>query len=467
MNTKKIILLALSVSLALFIWFTPTPEGLRDEAWHLFAIFISTIFSIMVGALPIFVASIIALAATIFTGLLTSTEAFSGFGKGFIILIVVAFLVARAVVVSGLGKRIALNVIALFGKSSLGLGYSMFFTDLLIAPAFPSNTARSGVLYPLTLSLALDSGSEPTEASRKKLGNFLMMNTMAGLSISSALWFTAMAANPTGAALAQELGVNITFFSWLKAAVVPCLIAAALLPYVLYKIISPEIKQTPEAPKNAREELKKLGKISTKEIITLFTFVAMVIMWALSAKFDIDKTAVAFVGLAILMVTKVFTLEELKTQGGALSTFIWFAILYTLSSFLNTYGFMDYIGVKLANGLVGYSWQMVYIILIVSYVFIHYFFVSQTAQMLALFSVFLSVGMNAGVPGELLALMLLFATNFNSVITPQGSSANVLSVGSGYLLTREIYLYGGIVTCINLVIFLVFGTAWMWMLGMA
>jgi DASS family divalent anion:Na+ symporter len=103
---------------------------------------------------------------------------------------------------------------------------------------------------------------------------------------------------------------------------------------------------------------------------------------------------------------------------------------------------------------------MVYVIIVVAYVLIHYFFVSQTAQMLALFSVFLSVAVDAGVPGELMALMLLFATNFNAVITPQGSSANVIYVGSGYLEAGEIYKVGGIVTLVNTLVFLGIGTFW-------
>ena len=70
------------------------------------------------------------------------------------------------------------------------------------------------------------------------------------------------------------------------------------------------------------------------------------------------------------------------------------------------------------------------------------------------------------VPIGLMAPMLLFATNFFSVITPQGSSANVLFAGSGYLSLREIYRYGAIVTATNLTIFLVVGTPWLlWVLG--
>jgi DASS family divalent anion:Na+ symporter len=60
--------------------------------------------------------------------------------------------------------------------------------------------------------------------------------------------------------------------------------------------------------------------------------------------------------------------------------------------------------------------------------------------------------------------MLIFATNFFSPITPQGSSANIIFVGSGYLDTGELYKYGGLVVLINSVIYLTIGSAWLLML---
>ena len=116
-----------------------------------------------------------------------------------------AILIANGVVKSGLGRRIAYMLISRFGSTTLGLGYSMAVTDALIAPAFPSNTARSGVLYPIVFSLAVGSGSRAGE-TRRKVGAYLMMNGIAGLTISSALWLTAMAANPAGAAIARDMG---------------------------------------------------------------------------------------------------------------------------------------------------------------------------------------------------------------------------------------------------------------------
>ena len=60
----------------------------------------------------------------------------------------------------------------------------------------------------------------------------------------------------------------------------------------------------------------------------------------------------------------------------------------------------------------------------------------------------------------LIALMLLFATNFFSAITPQAAGANVLCAGSGYLAQGDMYRMGGIITLVNLLIFLIIGTPW-------
>jgi len=444
----------------LTLWFLPIPEGLTPEAWHLFGIFISIIVAVIIEATSIFTASIIGLGFVIITHTLTAKQAYSGFSQGFILLIIVAFLIARGVIKSGLGKRIAFLIIKRFGKSSLGLGYSMVAADMLIAPAFPSNTARSGVLYPIVQALSSDSGSKVADGTRKKLGAYLMMTSMAGLTISSAMWLTAMAANPAGAKMAKEFGLDISYGSWALASSVPSLVAFIVIPWLLFKIFPPELKETPDAPQIAVEQLKHMGPVHKNEYIMGFTFIAMITLWILSSSLGIDKTAVAFLGLGVLMLTNIFTLDDLAHEGRALGTLIWFATLYTMSSYLNEFGFMTWLGDHISNMIAGYTWPIVYIGLVLGYVFIHYFFVSQTAQMLALFSVFLGVGVQAGVPAELLAFMLLFATNFNAVITPQGSSANVIYLSSGYLESREVYKYGGIVTLANTLIYLGIGSAW-------
>ena len=201
----------------------------------------------------------LAVAAVVLTGTLEPAKAFAGFSNPSVLLVVVAFLVAQAVVKSGLGRRISLFMVSLFGGSSLGLAYSIVLTDAAIAPAFPSNTARGGVLFPIVLSVAQGSGSRPEDPEGRRLGGYLMFCSMAGLAVSSALWMTATSANPIGIQVAKDFGVQINFGSWLMASSVPCLIAIVALPLLISRLFPPGVGKTPEAPAAARQALTTLG----------------------------------------------------------------------------------------------------------------------------------------------------------------------------------------------------------------
>jgi divalent anion:Na+ symporter, DASS family len=163
----------------------------------------------------------------------------------------------------------------------------------------------------------------------------------------------------------------------------------------------------------------------------------------------------------VLLVAGVLTPADIAREGDVLATFIWFAVLYALSGQLNEMGFMGYLGQRLAGGLDGMSVIPAYVILIGAYVLLHYLFVSQTAHVLALFAVFLEVGVKLGAPAAPLAFMLLFASNFFSVIAPQGSSANLLFAGSGYLTQRELYRLGALTTAVSFVIYMIVATPWL------
>ena len=451
----------IAIGIALAIWFVPPPGSLTSQAWHLFAIFAATILSVVIGAFPILTASVFAVAAAVLTGTLSAADGYAGFANPTIILIIVAFLVARAVVKCGLGQRLGYRAISLFGRSTLGLSYSIFAVDALIAPAFPSNTARSGVLYPLAFSMAEAAGVRPGREDRARLARFLMFSGMASLTLSSALWLTAMAGNPLGAEIASKYGVSIGFGSWLVAAAVPTILAMLIIPFVLYKIIKPEVTSTPEAPADARKSLAALGPLTRDQKVVAFTFAGMVALWGLSSTLGIDPTAVAFLGLGIMLATGVLTLGDIAKEGDVLATFIWFASLFTLSDQLNKLGFMEFLGERLVMRLGGLPTVVAAVALLVAYVLLHYLFVSQTAHLLALFGVFLGVGVKLGVSPALLAYQLLFATNYFAAIAPQASSANLLFVGSGYLSQKDLYRLGALHTGCCVLLYLLIGTPWL------
>ncbi len=450
-----------TLAVALIIWFVPPPGTLTVQAWRLFAIFGATILSVMIGAFPILTASVLALAIAVLTGILPTNVAYTAFANPTIVLIIVAFLVARAVVKTGLGQRLGHRAISLFGRSTLGLSYAIYAVDALIAPAFPSNTARSGVIYPLALSMAEAAGVSPEREDRKRLARYLMFSGMTSLTLSSALWLTAMAGNPLGAEIARTWGLQIGFGSWLIAASVPTLICMIVLPFVYYKVMRPEVTAMPEAPAEARKALAALGGLTRDQKVVGWTFAGMVALWGAAATLGIDPTAVALLGLGILLATGVLTLADIAKEGDVLATYIWFASLFVMSDQLNKLGFMEFLGERLVMRLGGLPPAVVAVTLLVVYVAIHYLFVSQTAHLLALFAVFVGVGVKLGVSAPLLAFQLLFATNYFAALAPQASSANLLFVGSGYLSQGELYRWGAIHTVLCLLVYLLIGTPWL------
>ena len=264
-----------------------------------------------------------------------------------------------------------------------------------------------------------------------------------------------------GVSLAAQSGVKIDFGKWVLASSVPALTTILLLPFILTWLFPPGVTDTPDAPVIARKELQSMGPLTRDEWLVAVTFALMVTGWVMADTLRLSLTAVAFAGLGALLATNVLTVEDINLQGSTLVTFLWLAVLFALSGQLNELGFMGYVGGKLTAMLGGVAWPVAYVILMVLYVLMHYMFVSQAAQVLALFGVFLDVAVRTGVPVSLMAFGLLFASSYFSTITPQGGSQNIIFVGSNYLTQRELYRLGLLTTGFCLLVFLVLGTPWL------
>jgi len=178
----------ISIGIGLIVrFFVPKPVEVTPEAWQLLSIFLSTIAGLVLSPLPVGAWAFLGLTATVVTKTLTFSAAFSAFTNEVIWLIVISFFFARGFVKTGLGDRIATYFVKWMGKSTLGLSYGLTFSEVLIAPAMPSTTARAGgVFLPIIKSLSLSAGSEPATPSAKKLGAYLVQNQFQVFFFSSA-----------------------------------------------------------------------------------------------------------------------------------------------------------------------------------------------------------------------------------------------------------------------------------------
>ena len=259
---NKRIAALLTVGLVAVLWFMPVPEGLKPQAWHLFAIFMGTVVGFILQPIEAGSVALVAMVMVALTNTIKFTEVLTAFSGSTVWLIVSAFILARAFIITGLGRRIAYLVMRSFGDSSLKLVYSLVISDVIIGPAIPSNSARSGgLVFPIVASLCQAFDSHPGATSRR-IGAYLMTAVFHIDFVVSAMFLTAMVGNPIAAELAKKiLNVDITWMSWFIAAVVPGVVALIAIPYVLFKIYPPEIKKTAEAKEMANKVLQEMGPI--------------------------------------------------------------------------------------------------------------------------------------------------------------------------------------------------------------
>jgi len=431
------------------------------------AIFIATIVGIMLEPLPMGAVAVLGIAAATLTGTLSITDALSGFGHRVIWLVVMAFFISRGFIKTGLATRIAYGFIRLMGKRTLGLGYSMVATDLVLAPVVPSNTARAGaVVFPIVRSVSEAFGSRPADGTARLVGGFLIESAFQGNLITSAMFLTAMAANPLAAQMAADLGIEITWTRWFLAASVPGFVSLLVVPFVLYKLYPPDIKETPEAAATAGERLEEMGRMKSAEWIMLATILSLLFLWIFGKTLHVHSTTAAIVGLCMLLLTRVLTWEDVLREKDAWNTFIWLATLVMMASQLSRLGLIDWFSGAVSGVVGGIGWMPAFVTLCLIYFYSHYFFAGNTAHISAMYAAFLGAAVGVGTPPLLAALVLGFFSNLFSSMTHYSTGPAPVLFGAGYVELRDWWKLGAIVSIVNIMIWLGLGGLWWKILGL-
>ena len=463
----------------------PTPEGLSDQGWHMLAIFLTTICAIILKVMPIGVMALMAMVIVALSQVTAGNskaavgDALASLSNPLIWLIVTAILISLGLKNTGLGRRLGMVFIAVLGKRTIGIGYGLALCELMLAPVTPSNTARGGgIMHPIMKSIAVGFDSDPAKKTERKVGTYLALVNYHANPITSAMFLTATAPNPlvqSFVAKATGGAITLTWTSWALAMLVPGLVALLLMPLVIYLLAKPELKHTPDAVDLAKGELKKMGALSTKEIIMLGTFVLLLLLWAnvpamiFGPAFTIDPTAVALLGLFILVISGTITWNEVLGEKSAWDTLIWFGALVMMAEQLNKLGVVAWFSGLMESGIAhsGMPWVAAAVILVLVFTLSHYAFASTTAHISAMMLAFLTVGL-ALVPGPYqgyFVLMMVASTAIMMTLTHYATGTSPIIFGSGYVTMGHWWGVGFVMCMVELVIFAVVGGVWWKALG--
>ena len=182
----------------------PVPSGLDPLAWKILAVYLGAVFGIILRPVPEAVVLITAMGAvSVFFG--QTKIALEAFGETTPWLVLTAFIIGQCFVETGLGSRIAYFLIDKLGHSTLRLGYISTLTDLILSPAIPSNTARTGgLVFPIFQSLSVTLGSRP-EHNPRGIGAFLMTLMYQNSLITGTMFITAGAIMPMMIKLTNDI----------------------------------------------------------------------------------------------------------------------------------------------------------------------------------------------------------------------------------------------------------------------
>lgn len=490
----KPIPMAVAIALTLIIWFIPAPEGVSANAWHLLALFVGIIAGIIGKAMPIGAMAILAMTLVALLQVTVpevgvdgkaikdaagqaAKDGLSTLNSTLIWMIGAAIMISRGLLKTGLGTRFAYMFLAVWGKKTIGVGYSLALSDLLVAPVTPSNTARGGaIVHPIMRAMADAFDSKPENGTEKRIGKYLALVNYHANIISCLIFVTATAPNSLVVKLIAESTkseVNLTWMTWFVAMVVPGVVCMVIMPIILFYMYKPEVTSTPDAPQMAKQKLQEMGKMTRNEWIMLGVFGVLLLLWAgipewiLGSWAKVDATTTTFLGLSLLLLTGVLTWDDVLKEKGAWDTIVWFAALMMMANFLNKLGLIGWVSEGLGNSIasMGLSWVWGCALLTLAYIYSHYMFASGTAHVTAMLAAFYTAGLALGAPPMLFALVLAAASGIMMSLTHYASGSSPVIYGSGYTTMGEWWTAGFVMSVVEIIVFATVGVVWWKVLG--
>jgi divalent anion:Na+ symporter, DASS family len=467
MYSNKIIKWLIVVGCGVFIVLLPLPEGVTYEAWLLLAIFVSTIIGSIVQPLTGSAMVLLGVIATALFGALKIEKALSGYADKYVWLVLAAFFISRAMIKTGLGHRIALLFVRLIGRRSLGLGYSLVFTDFILASFVPSTGARSGgIILPIARSISETYDSRPDDGTATNLGTFLMTLLYQCEVILCATFLTGQASNLIIRNFAAtHAGVDLNYSIWFVSAIVPSLVSLIVIPTFIYRFYPPDVKETPGAVEFARKELTVMGPLKRPEKILLAVFIVVVALWISAPWHGIDATVIALSGIALLLIADVLNWRDITDETHAWEVFIWYGGLVMMAAALGETNLIKLFAESISATMQGWSWPAALAVLALVYFYAHYGFASITAHVTAMFIPFLAVTIALGAPVGLTVLFLTFFANLSAGLTHYGTTPAPVYFGTGYVSQTRWWKVGFIASVWNIVIWSAVGLVWWKVLG--
>ena len=236
----------------------------------------------MTEALPLPVTALVGPTLAVLLGVAPVRTVFAPFADPIIFLFIGSFILAEAMFVHRLDRRMAYSALASawVGRSALRLVMVYASASPVCISMWMSNTATTAMLFPLGLAVLAELGRGPERDRQfEQFAMAMMLVTSFAASIGGIATPVGTPPNLIGKGFLQQAGINISFAGWM-ALCVPMMIV--MMGFVGFWLLVPRARNITlgeDARRAVHEELRKLGPVSVGERNVIIAFVLTVAMW--------------------------------------------------------------------------------------------------------------------------------------------------------------------------------------------
>jgi sodium-dependent dicarboxylate transporter 2/3/5 len=317
----------------LFVAILLMPLPVAAPAHRLGAVLAMMVVLWITEALPLPVTALIGPVLTVVLQVAPARVAFAPFADPIIFLFIGSFMLAEAMFVHGLDRRIAFG--ALSSRAVGGSPTRILLVYGFVATALSmwiSNTATTAMMFPIGLSIVahMTDGGASDQGSRN-FATAMMLMAAFGASVGGIGTPIGTPPNLIGIGMLSRIaGFEITFFKWMLLGVpIALLLFAFLAVYFQLRLLRGVTLRTDRADR-IRDELRRLGPLSSGQRNTLVAFGITVCLWLLPG----ILTVVGLGGAAFSKTLAAAVPESVAAMVGAILLFVipvnWRARRFTL-----------------------------------------------------------------------------------------------------------------------------------------
>lgn len=438
MSKKQWIGLVLAFVLFVTILMIPDIDNLELGGQRCLALFVAVFVLYIFESIPAPVISIAIIPLLVVLKISNVNEALAGFASTSTYLVIGSFILAAAMIKTGLGKRITCHLLLLMGTSPVRTSLGLMVVNIIMAFLIPSSTARTAMLLPICLSIIHEYHGEEKE-KRRYAANLLLTLCITSSTISAGI-MTSTVSNPMAVEYIQNTtGRLVSYGEWFLWGFPPACIMTVLSWLVIQLFF--RLKKIP-AEKEAvylKQQLVEMGKITKSEILTSIIIVITVILWVFGSYLGIDSTTAAFVGAILLFLPMCSVLEWKDCQSN-----VSLSVVFVISGGISLGNAMAHTGTSdwLAEQVFGFlsdeiPLTLVIVLIIVVVQFMHVFFVGTATMANAFFPILISIAVKMEVNPLCIIMPAAFMIGGYPVLMFFNTTPNILCYDTGYLKSSD------------------------------